>query len=55
VKSQNIRLVDVLLLGPFMVWFGLAAKDVHGVARGVMIASGAGTILYNGANYLRLR
>ena len=21
-KSQNVRLIDILALGPFMIWFG---------------------------------
>lgn len=54
-KGQGVRLVDVFLLGPFMVWFGLAAKDVHPAARVTMVASGVGTIIFNGVNYLRRR
>jgi len=54
-KTQAIRLVDVFALGPFMVWFGMEAKDVPDAARLVMIASGVATIVYNGSNYLRLR
>lgn len=51
-KTQTIRLVDVFLLGPFMIWFG-AKADMPEWARWTMIAAGAGTILYNGTNYIR--
>ena len=54
-KSQGVRLFDVFALGPFMVWFGAEAKDVPEAARFVMIVSGLATIVYNGANYWRLR
>ena len=54
-KSQAIRLVDVFALGPFMVWFGMEAKDVSEPARLAMIMAGMTTIALNGANYLRFR
>ena len=51
-KSQNVRLIDVFLLGPFMVWFGINATGVPEWAGTLMIISGIGTIIYNGRNYL---
>ena len=51
-KTQNVRLLDVLALGPFMVWFAMSARGVPGWARAVMVASGLGTMLYNAANYI---
>jgi hypothetical protein len=50
-KAQGIRLFDVIYLGPFMIYFGAAAKNMPLWARGVMIISGVGTILYNARNY----
>ncbi len=52
-KAQQIRLLDVLLVGPFMVWFGVSAQAPTW-ARLSMATLGVLTILYNGANYLRL-
>jgi len=52
-KTQQIRLLDVFAVGPFMVWFGSAAKGPEW-AKVAMIVLGALTITYNGANYLRL-
>lgn len=54
-KSQRIRLVDMFLLGPFMIWFGIQAQAVPDLAKGVMVISGIATVIYNGRNYLRIR
>jgi uncharacterized membrane protein len=51
-KSQEVRLVDVFLLGPFMIWFGAAATGVASIFKIIMIVSGIATIVYNGFNYL---
>ena len=52
-KSQTIRLVDVFVLGPFMVWAGLRAMP-RGTGA-VMAAAGVATIIFNGRNYLEIR
>jgi len=51
-KGQNVRLMDVFLLGPFMVWAGYKSRDLPQWARTTMVVSGVGTIVYNGFNYL---
>lgn len=51
-KTQNVRLFDVLVLGPFMVWAGYKARGIPGWARAGIVAAGVGTIVYNGKNYL---
>ena len=48
-KGQFTRLIDVFILGPFMVKFGLLNQGLEGY---VMILSGALTIFYNGYNFL---
>jgi len=49
-KSQRMRLLDVLVLGPFMV--GYASKKKHPKwARLFMAGFGIGTIVYNFLNY----
>ncbi len=55
VKGQAIRLLDVFALGPFMIWVGVKARGIPESARAVMIMSGAGTMVFNGANFLRLQ
>lgn len=51
-KSQGVRLVDVLVLGPFMVWVASRATTVPDWARAVLAVSGVLTVTYNGYNYL---
>jgi hypothetical protein len=50
-KTADVRLLDVFVLGPFMIWFGFRARGVPDLARGAMIVAGVGTILYNYATY----
>lgn len=50
-KTNDVRWIDVFVLGPFMVWFAAKAKGVPDWARTAMLASGVLTIVYNGANY----
>lgn len=54
-KTQEIRLVDIFLLSPFMVWFGITATNVPQWTKFVMVISGILTAWYNGRNYLRKR
>jgi len=54
-KAQWIRLADVFLIGPMMVYFGVKAEKVPATLRLAMIAAGAGTVIYNGRNYLIIR
>lgn len=48
-KSQNVRLFDVFVLGPLMVYAGI--KHPNPVNKLIAIA-GVGTIIYNLNNYL---
>lgn len=53
-KSQAVRLVDVFVLGPYLLYVstrpGLSAFD-----RTALAISGVLTIAYNADNYLRAR
>lgn len=51
-KGQGVRLVDVYLLGPFMVWAAYKSTDLPDWARWTLGVSGALTVVYNGHNYL---
>lgn len=53
-KTQLIRLADVFVIGPLMIYAGLGRR-VPRALKGALIAFGALTILYNGANYLAKR
>lgn len=37
-KTQMVRLIDVLFLGPFMVWYGSTLKCASILARSFMIS-----------------
>jgi len=54
VKSQNVRLFDILLLGPLMIYAARGAR-LGDLERGALAAAGIGTILYNWRNYLEIQ
>lgn len=54
-KSQWVRLLDVFVLGPFMIWYALSTWTAvePAVAAGLLVG-GVLTIVYNGANWLEV-
>ena len=54
-KTQNIRLVDVFALGPFLIWTAASSGRLPAPARLVLAASGAATIVFNGLNWLEIQ
>lgn len=51
-KAQAVRLFDVFILGPSMIMNSRRAKgDIMPL---LMLASGLGTIFYNGMNYIKI-
>lgn len=54
-KTQDIRIADVLVIGPLMVWGGMKLRDEY-PAQGVLLALfGVGTVIYNADNYFKRR
>jgi len=51
-KSQLVRLIDIFLLGPFMIWFGVIAIGISVTFKMIMVLFGIATVIYNGWNYL---
>jgi hypothetical protein len=51
-NSQNVRLIDVFALGPLMMWYAVRTSGMPEWARTALFASGALTVVYNGANWL---
>ena len=49
-KTQTIRLLDVFVLGPLMVWSGLQKRQRQPYAS-LLVVSGLLTIGYNFANW----
>ena len=54
-KPQSLRIADVFVIGPLMVWGGLKLRDDNPVLGSALALMGAGTVLYNGRNWLRVR
>lgn len=55
-KSQWVRLIDVFVLGPFMIWYAVVTADATGTAGAALalFISGVLTIVYNGFNWLQI-
>ena len=55
-KAQSIRLLDVFVIGPLMMWGGHALNEQgHPLAGPALALMGVATIYYNGRNYFRVR
>lgn len=50
VKAQPVRMADVFIFGPLMIYAGLGKATPQWLKTGMVII-GAGTIVYNLANY----
>ncbi len=53
-KTQTIRILDVFVFGPVIVYAGTRRK-LPAWLRASLIVIGAGTVVYNGYNYLKNR
>ena len=54
-KGQNVRLFDVWLLGPWLVYLALRpGRRLSDIERAALVAVGVGTVVFNGANYLKV-
>lgn len=49
---QIVRLADVFLIGPFLIYAGTKKHLAKSIRLG-LIGIGVGTILYNGYNYMK--
>jgi len=52
IKSQRVRLLDVVVIGPLMIWGGVKAGGWGGAA---LAFFGLTTMAYNARNYARVR
>lgn len=51
-KTQAVRLADVFAIGPLMIYAATKTEDLPMWVRVALGLCGAGTIAYNGVNYL---
>ena len=54
VKAQGIRILDVVFIGPLMIWGGVHAAKTHKAPGAVLGLLGVATILYNASNYAKV-
>jgi hypothetical protein len=52
IKSQRVRLLDIAVIGPLMIWGGVKAGGWGGT---VLALFGLTTMGYNARNYARVR
>ena len=50
-KTQEIRLLDVFVFGPFMIYMATKIKNSSDLEQLALVGLGIGTIVYNGINY----
>ena len=54
-KANIIRIADVWLLGPWLVYLALRpGRRLSDIERAALVAVGVGTVVFNGANYLKV-
>ena len=58
-KSQPVRLLDIFLVGPFLIWYGLRydysrkhKETTHPILKAVLLMIGFYTIVYNAYNFI---
>jgi len=54
-KAQWVRVADVFVIGPLMVWGGLVARRRSALGGLALAACGVATVAYNARNYYRTR
>ena len=51
IKSQFVRLLDIFIYGPFLIWAGFTQSN-YIIVQSVLIFMGSTTITYNLKNYI---
>ncbi len=54
VKSQFVRVLDIIVWGPIVIWAGYKVKEPEWL-KWVLVFIGSATIAYNLKNYLKQR
>ncbi len=53
-KSQQVRLIDVFVIAPFLVYTGIKyKKNLPKIVSAGLVITGLATAIYNGNNYLK--
>ena len=51
-KSQNVRLLDVFVLAPYLIYLS-SKNNLSKLDKGLLIFIAGATIVYNGRNYIK--
>ena len=51
-KAQPVRILDVVLIGPLMMWGGAQLRKSYPLRGDLLTLLGIATVWYNGRNYL---
>ena len=54
-KSQSVRLFDVLILGPAMLYLGTRNRPLDVRERTILLLAGTGIVVYNGTRWNETR
>jgi hypothetical protein len=52
-KSQTIRILDVILIAPLMVYVAEKSENINPLLKNTLIFFGFSTLFYNTYNYLK--
>ena len=53
-KSQEVRLIDLFVIAPFLIYVGVKyKKNLPKIVSAGLIITGLATAIYNGNNYLK--
>lgn len=55
VKSQWVRLIDVFLIGPVLIFAAFQLKGSQPLLKYALLITGAATVSYNFKNYLEMK
>jgi len=54
-KSQSVRLLDIFVLGPAMIYLATRARPLSAQERTLLLVTGVGTVAYNWSNWNETR
>lgn len=54
VQKQNVRLFDILVFSPILLYIGLTG-NMNNTIRTILVLMGLGTLLYNGYYYFKYK
>lgn len=54
-EAQDARLVEMFMVGPLMLYYGLRPSNIHPAARLASTLLGFGTIVFNTKHWIKVR